>query len=67
MSRTYWEILNLAAALIHCTQEDYEAKKAVLLAVNANNEHLTDFLKELFPLVDKKRPQLIEMKEGVAE
>ena len=66
MSRKEMEILNLAEMLKQCTQERYEANKAVLLAVSANNEHLTDFLKKLFALVDKMRPQLIEMKEGAA-
>lgn len=64
MSRKENEIYNIAMMLMQCTQDEYEANKAVLLAVNANNVHLLDFLKRLFALVDKKRPQLIEMKGG---
>ena len=66
MSRKEIEITNIEMMLLQCTQEKYEANKAVLLAVNANNAHLLDFLKRLFLLVDKKRPQFIEMKGGAA-
>lgn len=61
MSRKDIEILNLAEMLMEYTQERYEENKAILLSVNAKNEHLTNFLKKLFALVDKMRPQLIEM------
>lgn len=64
MSRKEMEITNIAMLLVQCTQEEYEANKAVLLAVNVNNAHLLDFFKRLFTIVDKKRPQLIEMKGG---
>lgn len=61
MSRKEIEIINIANMLVQCTQEGYEENKAILLAVNADNKHLSDFLKKVFAIVDSKRPLLIEM------
>lgn len=67
MNRKEIEILGLIKKLIQCTAEKYEENKIILLSISAGagDEYLLDFLKKLFALTDKMRPQLIEMKKGV--
>lgn len=58
-------IMSFIAEMQDTSTDDYMEIKLIMLAVNAGNAEVLNFLKAAFELIETRRPRLIEMKEGV--
>ena len=59
-------IVEFVEELVRTPQTMYEKAKATLMAVEAGNENMSNFLKKAFELAEERRPKLLEMKGGAA-
>ena len=58
-------IMSFIAEMQDTSPDDYMEIKLIMLAVNAENTVVLNFLRMAFELIEARRPRLIEMKEGV--
>lgn len=60
------QVEEMVEDLICTSCDNYMRLKLVGLAITADNPKLQDFMKELFAVAEKHRPEMIEMKGGAA-
>ena len=58
-------IVGFITEMLKTTLDDYMEIKLIMLAGNAGNTVVLNFLKAAFELTEAHRPRLIEMKGGV--
>ena len=59
------EIIDMVQILSEMGTDTYLKCRYVFLAVSTEHQGMHDFINKLFELTDKRRPQSIEMKEGI--
>lgn len=59
-------IMEFTTEMLKTTPDDYMEIKPILMAHSAGKPALSNFLQEVFKLIEAHRPQLIEMRGGVA-
>ena len=60
------QVEEMVEDLVHTSFDKYMRLKMIGLAITADNPKLQEFMKELFAVVEKHRPVMIEMKGGAA-
>lgn len=55
-------IMSFIVEMQDTTPDDYMGIKLIMLAVNAGNAVVLNFLKAAFELIEARRPRLIEIK-----
>lgn len=58
-------IVGFITEMLKTTLDDYMEIKLIMLAVNAGNTVVLNFLRMAFELIEARRPRLIELKGGV--
>ena len=58
-------VVEFVEELLRTPQTMYEEVRAVLMAVEAGNEKMSNFLRRAFEVAEEHRPKLLEMKGGV--
>lgn len=58
-------IMSFIAEMQDTSPDDYMEIKLIMLAVNAGNTVVLNFLRMAFELIEARRPRLIELKGGV--
>ena len=58
-------IMSFIAEMQDTSPDDYMEIKLIMLAVNAGNKVVLNFLRMAFELIEARRPRLIGMKGGV--
>ncbi len=60
------EVIEMTQTLLEMSEDTYLKCKYTLMLVSTEDLKLQNFINKLFRFVDKRRPLLIEMKEGGA-
>lgn len=60
------QVEEMVEELIHTSFDKYMRLKLIGLAITSDNTKLQAFMKELFAVAEKHRPEMIEMKGGAA-
>lgn len=60
------QVEEMVEEFIHTSFDKYMRLKLIGLAITSDNTKLQAFMKELFAVAEKHRPEMIEMKGGAA-